>query len=957
MAIKRDLSDAELKALRKEVQDFQSIAKDAISQLNVAKDLSTQYTLNMRDIRDLTDETGTILKDANPVMKKRVKLWQESADLTKEVVQNAVNLGTEEFRTFNIAQKLAKARRDGNDSTIRMLELAKDISSEHEKQHKLLTSQAALFGQPLKSLDTMIKQIPIIGDLLSASLGLEDIADDMVNTFKATAAQKLLGKQAVEVDVTPTVEDLNIPSQTVDVATAIEDKVNVPIDGNALEKEVAGSLNKASVTGGKTVGSSIKGSIGAGVVEGVTSGAFEAANDLSTRNPFEEKEVFSIFGKVKDFFIKPKVKNEDELQLESQDQIFKTVSADLLKVLKIEADELPTLSVEKASEEAAVKVKNEEPVATEVETVAVKEPDFGLSGGIDKAKELSIARQGVVEKEMLKAGKSIKDLPKVELFTSDWNKFQKDFAGMGKTSTEVSGEWNDWGRASLEARLQLDAMAEEAAKTAVSTEESVDKTEEMKKKTSDVSKAAEGVLSRINMFPIVIGAAAVVMLKLLKNSYGVTKELGTSVDHMKDFASMLNPAAVIAFAKEFGTIENLTAASALNLKVMSYRFGVSAENAAKLTKAMRTLTTDGTGRMIEDMMIFNEELQRAGKVAPAQVMEDLAANTEAFAKFGKDGGKNILYAAAAAAKLGISVGDIATTAESLLDFESSIEKQFEAQILLGRNINLEKARQLAWDNDLVGLGEELVRLVGSEAEWNDMNVIKRNALSDALGMNIEKISSVIGAQSTVNDLTAQQMTIMDVMGNTVDSIWAGFVGMAPVILGIVGTLVAALPAIRTAMSGGLSSAIDTMSVIKGMGILAVGTGTGIAAGVALQNISDVESHHTLKPGEMGIGDEDRVIDSSEVALTEGDAQKLQFPDFENLMPVPSNARQLAWNNDLVGLFETLTTAVASNTVELQKISLDTDKGKIVGAVANLDKTTREEGARWRSAINSLALGQ
>jgi hypothetical protein len=37
-------------------------------------------------------------------------------------------------------------------------------------------------------------------------------------------------------------------------------------------------------------------------------------------------------------------------------------------------------------------------------------------------------------------------------------------------------------------------------------------------------------------------------------------------------------------------------------------------------------------------------------------------------------------------------------ADSFLDFESSISKEFEAQVLLGREINLTKARQAFLDN-------------------------------------------------------------------------------------------------------------------------------------------------------------------------------------------------------------------------------------------------------------------
>ena len=88
-------------------------------------------------------------------------------------------------------------------------------------------------------------------------------------------------------------------------------------------------------------------------------------------------------------------------------------------------------------------------------------------------------------------------------------------------------------------------------------------------------------------------------------------------------------------------------------------------------------------------------------------MQDLAENTELFAEFAKDGGKNIAAAAIAARKLGLNLGTVAGIAESLLDFESSIGHEMEASMLIGRQLSLDKARELALTGDLAGLSEEI----------------------------------------------------------------------------------------------------------------------------------------------------------------------------------------------------------------------------------------------------------
>jgi hypothetical protein len=49
----------------------------------------------------------------------------------------------------------------------------------------------------------------------------------------------------------------------------------------------------------------------------------------------------------------------------------------------------------------------------------------------------------------------------------------------------------------------------------------------------------------------------------------------------------------------------------------------------------------------------------------------------------------------AASALGMELEQVATSGESMLDFQSSIESELEAELLTGKQLNLEKARLLA----------------------------------------------------------------------------------------------------------------------------------------------------------------------------------------------------------------------------------------------------------------------
>lgn len=86
-----------------------------------------------------------------------------------------------------------------------------------------------------------------------------------------------------------------------------------------------------------------------------------------------------------------------------------------------------------------------------------------------------------------------------------------------------------------------------------------------------------------------------------------------------------------------------------------------------------------------------------------------------------------------ARKLGFNLDDLDSTASSLLDFESSIAKELEAELILGKDLNLEKARQFALNNDLVGVANELRKQNVDIVELQQENRIAAEAYAAAVG--------------------------------------------------------------------------------------------------------------------------------------------------------------------------------------------------------------------------------
>ena len=115
-------------------------------------------------------------------------------------------------------------------------------------------------------------------------------------------------------------------------------------------------------------------------------------------------------------------------------------------------------------------------------------------------------------------------------------------------------------------------------------------------------------------------------------------------------------------------------------------------------------------------------------------------------------GKNpaaLAEAVTVAKSLGMEMSKVDAIAGSLLDFESSIENELQAELLLNKDINLEKARQAALNNDFVTVAKEIAEQAGNSAEFTAMNRIQQEALAKAVGMSREDLAQTLFTQEAI----------------------------------------------------------------------------------------------------------------------------------------------------------------------------------------------------------------
>lgn len=96
--------------------------------------------------------------------------------------------------------------------------------------------------------------------------------------------------------------------------------------------------------------------------------------------------------------------------------------------------------------------------------------------------------------------------------------------------------------------------------------------------------------------------------------------------------------------------------------------------------------------------------------------------------------------------LGLELKQLESIGDSMLDFESSISKEFEAQLLLGRDINMNKAREAFLNNDLVGAAAEITKYTGDANGFLKLNRIQQQSLADLMGMSVDGMSDFLKKQ-------------------------------------------------------------------------------------------------------------------------------------------------------------------------------------------------------------------
>jgi hypothetical protein len=386
-------------------------------------------------------------------------------------------------------------------------------------------------------------------------------------------------------------------------------------------------------------------------------------------------------------------------------------------ITKLSSEQLKTISKKLKQERDSLK-NGQQALQNSIDQK--KQETLRLEAQIRAANQNSQAAKGLIS-ELDKVNKKLEE---------EENLFEQ----VNKTLVEANDELN-----------QMEASIDKAAKN--------EKLNERFEKLNKTTKKIESTLG------LSFGLATLVSL---------AKEADTQ---MGEFAKSSNKSysETVAIRQEFDAIAKASGDNALNgmrmLKSQQEIGEVLGTNAKLNVTDLKTLTKlrEQAGLTTEEMAGMQQLSLVNGKTLKQNVKEVLgsvkayaarnklvvnekqilkeASKASASLKLSLGGSAEAVAIAATKAKqFGINLEQADKMAQSLLNFEESIESELSAELLTGKNLNFERARALALNGKTADAAAEIASQVGTSADFAKMNVIQQEAIAKSIGMSRDELA-------------------------------------------------------------------------------------------------------------------------------------------------------------------------------------------------------------------------
>ena len=203
----------------------------------------------------------------------------------------------------------------------------------------------------------------------------------------------------------------------------------------------------------------------------------------------------------------------------------------------------------------------------------------------------------------------------------------------------------------------------------------------------------------------------------------------------------------LELSEQTGLVANFGDETLVTMTALTDRLGMGAKEAGNLALLARTQGKN-TETVLENTVATVSALSKQNGVAinSRQILNDIATTSKAITVSLGMNPQLLAEAATEARLLGTTLDQVDAIADSLLDFEQSISNELAAELILGQQINLEKARSAALSNDLATVAKEVLNNEAIMSAFANNNRIAQESAAAAIGISRDALAEMVYKQ-------------------------------------------------------------------------------------------------------------------------------------------------------------------------------------------------------------------
>jgi hypothetical protein len=236
---------------------------------------------------------------------------------------------------------------------------------------------------------------------------------------------------------------------------------------------------------------------------------------------------------------------------------------------------------------------------------------------------------------------------------------------------------------------------------------------------------------------------------------------------LADFGVTFESAATAtsAIGKEFNALVASNKSIVKDVTMLSAQLGIAESESAKFLKSISSISGNTVSSQ-KGMTGFAKQMSNAAGVALPDVMKEIAESSDDVRIYTGKSVVNLIKGTVEAKQMGTSFVKMVDTAKKLLDFNTSINDEMEASVLLGRDINFQRARELAFRKNVIDANREILRIAQS-MDFDAMDPFQAESFAKASGKTVAELQDMIQAEKEIQHIrlfgTAEQKKQLSMM--------------------------------------------------------------------------------------------------------------------------------------------------------------------------------------------------